>query len=471
MKVTDRKLFGTDGIRGKANIYPMTPEIVLSVGKYLAHIIKNSSNNKHKIIVGKDTRLSGYMFENAIVSGICSSGADVLLVGVMPTAGISYLTRDMRAEAGIVITASHNFFDDNGIKIFDKYGFKLSDKDESAIEDCIFSERKCDFGEISVGREFRIEDARGRYISYLKKIFPPDLDLNGIKICLDVANGAAYKISPIIFEELGAEVLVINNKPDGTNINRGCGAVYPENISSFVVENKCDIGICFDGDSDRVIFIDEGGKTINGDAILAISAKQLIEKSGPQNIVSTVMSNLALDEFIRSIGGDVIRTDVGDRNVIEAMRNNGCVFGGENSGHLIYLNDSTTGDGILGSLKILEEMKRSGKKISELSQIIRLYPRSLINMDVKSKRPIEEMRVLKETIDRAKSVVGDTGKVLVRYSGTENVLRILVEYKDEKIANSWAKEIKIVAEAYLTYEKQIWFCHLKRLKRYPQHII
>lgn len=470
MKAIDRKLFGTDGIRGKANIYPMTSEVALYLGRAVAYKARERSE-RPKIIVGKDTRLSCYMIEMALVSGICSMGADALMTGPIPTPGIAYLTKDMRCDAGIVITASHNPYWDNGIKIFGPDGFKLSDEQELELEQHILGHYSADHlistddksypKEDKVGKAYKIEDARGRYISHLKQAFPQSLDLCGMRIAIDCANGACYKIAPLVFRELGAEVTVIGDKPNGTNINHECGALHTNRLELLInmeYENtrrpqgvaQYDIGFAFDGDGDRLVVIDEKGRKVNGDSVLAMAA--CVSECNSPNMVITKMSNFALHESLKSAGGTVVVADVGDRYVIDEMRKTGIQIGGEDSGHIIFMNHSTTGDGILAALKILEYIRRErkGEMVSDIANIIKPYPRCFLNMDVKNKRPIEEMQVLKETIDRAKSVVGETGKVLVRYSGTENVLRILVEHKDEKIANDWAKEIKIVAEAYLT---------------------
>lgn len=451
---TKNNIFGTDGIRAKANTYPMVAEVALALGKAIAYKAR-SGNHRHKIIVGKDTRLSCYMIENAIVSGICSMGVDAMLLGPIPTAGVAYLTKDMRADAGIMITASHNSFEDNGIKIFDKNGFKLSDEQEQELEDYILGIKKFEakedfcFIEAGIGKAFKIDDARGRYIAHVKSVFPSDMDLCGIKIALDCANGAAFRVAPAIFSELGAELVVRNNMPNGTNINDNCGALYPKQSGLVVYNEKCDIGIALDGDADRLVVIDETGKTINGDAILAIAAKELIDRKGSQSIVLTTMSNIALHDFIKGLGGNTVTVDVGDRYVIEEMKKNEQLFGGENSGHLIYSEHSTTGDGMVAALKLLAAMKRENKKLSELASIIKLYPQIMINYEVEKKVPIEEIPSLKRAIDDAYWAMNGQGRVLVRYSGTENKLRIMTEYKDEEVARKAASEILRIAREEL----------------------
>jgi phosphoglucosamine mutase len=439
------KIFGTDGIRGRANIYPMTSEIALAVGRAVAHKAY-SGNHRHKIVIGKDTRLSCYMIEMALISGICSMGADAIMLGPIPTAGVAYLTKDMRADAGIMITASHNPFCDNGIKIFNKDGFKLSDDQEQELEDYILQGTQNSDIETYptaelVGKTFKMEDARGRYIAHIKSVFPSDLDLCGIKIALDCANGAAYKVAPAVFSELGAEVFIVGNNPDGININENCGAIHTNFFAKQVTIEKCDIGISLDGDADRLVVIDETGLVVHGDAVLAIAAKELIERDGPRPIIATIMSNMALDHYVQGIGGWVKRVDVGDRYVIEEMRKTKCSLGGEQSGHIIYSDHSTTGDGMVAALKLLTAMKRENKKISELSRILQPYPQILLNIDVKEKKPIDDIQELQNAINDSYRIMNGNGRILVRYSGTENKLRIMVEYKDESVAQMLVQNI------------------------------
>jgi len=449
---TKNKVFGTDGIRCKANEFPMTAEVALAVGRAVAYVAK-SGPHKHKIVIGKDTRVSGYIFENAVVSGICSMGVDALLVGVIPTAGVAYLTKDLRADAGIMITASHNSYEDNGFKIFGRDGFKLSDEQEQDLEYFILGFRKFegkDPVDEKVGKAYRIEDARGRYIAHVKSVFPDELDLCGVKIGLDAANGAAYKIAPKIFEELGAEIRVLRGaEPNGTNINDCCGALHTKHFSDDIKIDGCDIGISLDGDADRLVLVDETGMVVNGDALLAIAAEDLIKTEGPQAIVATVMSNSALDEFVAGLGGSVVRADVGDRYVIDEMRRGGHRFGGENSGHIIYAKHGTTGDGLVAALKVLAIMRKTGKKLSELSGLLKLYPQAIRNIDVKEKVEIKGLPELQDAIDEAYSQLNGTGRVLVRYSGTENKLRIMVECKVEEIAVAAANKIEETARKVL----------------------
>jgi len=446
------KIFGTDGIRNIVNRFPLVPEVALSVGRTVARKFY-SEGKTNRIIVGKDTRLSCYMFESAISSGICSAGVDVLLLGPIPTPAIGYLTKDMRAIAGIMITASHNSFEYNGIKIFGPEGFKLSTQQQKEIEDMVLEDisgsvyTKSYVTQECVGKIQKIEDARGRYISYLKRGFPPDMDLCGMKIALDCAHGAAYRIGPEVFRELGADIFVIGDSPNGTNIN-DCGAMNSERLKRLVIENKCDIGIAVDGDSDRIILIDEFGKTINGDITIAILAKQLFNDYGPQTIVTTIMSNAALDKFIKDIGGDVVRTDVGDRNIIEEMRNNGYRFGAENSGHIIFSDFSTTGDGLFAAIKILEIMKKNGKSLSDLSQVLIPYPQVLVDIIIKEKVPLDSFPELKEIIDFVTKEIGENGHTLVRLSGTENKLRIMIEHKNRDMATLYAEKITNIVKKY-----------------------
>lgn len=467
------KIFGTDGIRGTANIYPMTSEVALALGRAVAHKARKRSA-RPKIIVGKDTRLSCYMIEMAIVSGICSMGADALMTGPIPTPGIAHLTKDMRCDAGIMITASHNPFKDNGMKVFGPDGFKLSDEEELELETYIRKHYTTDQlistdddsypKEERIGKAFKIEDARGRYIAHLKSVFPEDLDLCGMKIALDCANGAAYKVAPAVFRELGAEVLVIGDEPNGTNINELCGALNPNALSNYVMLHNCDVGIALDGDADRLVVIDEKGGIVDGDAVLALAIAARM-KEGPKlwdnGLVVTTMSNMALHEFMKNYGSLHV-TDVGDKNVIDKMREEGIWIGGEKSGHIIYLEHATTGDGILAALKMLGYIRQWKKTISEnglfakydgpvskYMEIIKPYPQVLINIDVKEKIPIADIPGLQNKIDDVYNSMNGEGRVIVRYSGTENKLRIMVEYKDEQTAYSNAEEIEKHAKKYL----------------------
>ncbi len=437
-----RKLFGTDGIRGVANAYPMTTEIAMQLGRAIAHIFKDKER-RHKILIGKDTRLSGYMLETALASGICSMGVDVLLVGPIPTPGIAFLTTDMRADAGIVISASHNPFQDNGIKIFCRDGFKLPDEKEKRIEELIFSKEIDSLRPTAteVGKAFRIDDAAGRYIVFLKNTFSGDFTLDGYKIVLDCAHGAAYKIAPLVFEELGAEVYPLGIDPDGANINLNCGALHPKVVSQAVKEKGADIGIALDGDADRVIFVDENGVEVNGDQIMAICAVDLLreDRLKKNTVVATVMSNIGLEIALKKEGIKMVRSAVGDRYILEKMLSHGYNFGGEQSGHIIFFDLNTTGDGILSALQVLAAMKKNNKKLSELSTIMQKFPQVIENVEITHKKNLDSIPEIKKAIATAEKTLSDKGRVLVRYSGTQSLCRVMVEGQDEK-------EIKGIAQ-------------------------
>jgi phosphoglucosamine mutase len=437
-----RKLFGTDGIRGVANVYPMTTEIAMQLGRAIAHIFKDK-DRRHKILIGKDTRLSGYMLETALASGICSMGVDVLLVGPIPTPGIAFLTTDMRADAGIVISASHNPFQDNGIKIFCRDGFKLPDEKEKRIEELIFSKEIDSLRPTAteVGKAFRIDDAAGRYIVFLKNTFSGDFTLDGYKIVLDCAHGAAYKIAPLVFEELGAEVYPLGIDPDGANINLNCGALHPKVVSQAVKEKGADIGIALDGDADRVIFVDEIGVEVNGDQIMAICAVDLLreDRLKKNTVVATVMSNIGLEIALKKEGIKMVRSAVGDRYILEKMLSHGYNFGGEQSGHIIFFDLNTTGDGILSALQVLAAMKKNNKKLSELSTVMQKFPQVIENVEITHKKDLDSIPEIKKAIATAEKTLSDKGRVLVRYSGTQSLCRVMVEGQDEK-------EIKGIAQ-------------------------
>ena len=429
-----RKLFGTDGIRGVANVHPMTTEIAMQLGRAVAHIFKNKKG-RHRILIGKDTRVSGYMLETALASGICSMGVDVLLVGPMPTPGIAFLTTDMRADAGIVISASHNPFQDNGMKIFCRDGFKLPDEKEGEIERLIFSKEIDSLRPTAseVGKAFRIDDAAGRYIVFLKKTFHRDLTLDGYKIVLDCAHGAAYKIAPHVFTELGAEVYPLGIEPDGININLDCGALYPEKLSQKVKEKGADIGIALDGDADRVIFVDERGTEVDGDHIMAMCAVDLLRENQlkKNTVVATVMSNIGLELALKKEGINLVRSKVGDRYILEEMRHHGYNFGGEQSGHIIFFDLNTTGDGILSALQVLAAMKKSNKTLSQLSAVMEKFPQVIENVEVTHKKDIETVPEIRKAIAGAEEMLLGKGRILVRYSGTESLCRVMVEGQDE----------------------------------------
>ncbi|MDO3379126.1 phosphoglucosamine mutase [Geoalkalibacter halelectricus] len=443
-----KKLFGTDGVRGVANIPPITTETAMQLGRAAAYIFRDG-NRRHRIVIGKDTRLSGYMLENALAAGVCSMGVDVLLVGPLPTPGIAFITASMRADAGVVISASHNPYQDNGIKFFSSNGFKLPDELELKMEDLIFSGKIDSLRPVAseVGKAFRIDDAVGRYIVFLKNSFPRDLDLKGLKIVLDCANGAAYKVAPAVLRELGAEVIPLGVNPDGTNINAACGSLHPEIISEAVKENRAHLGIALDGDADRVIFTDEFGKEVDGDHIMAICATDMLQNKrlAHNTLVATVMSNMGLDIAVKKAGGKVVKTAVGDRYVVEEMRKGGYNLGGEQSGHLIFLDHNTTGDGMVSALQVLAVMQRTGKPLSELAEVMVSLPQVLVNVRVAERRELEEIPAIRKAIDHAREALGETGRVLIRYSGTEPLLRIMLEGQDKyqitELAHQIAEEI------------------------------
>jgi phosphoglucosamine mutase len=443
-----RKLFGTDGVRGVANTYPMTTEIAMQIGRAIAYLVKKQVPDKEhnpRIVIGKDTRLSGYMIENALASGICSMGVNVLLVGPLPTPGIAFITTSMRADAGVVISASHNPFQDNGIKIFSRQGFKLPDEEEAIIEDLIFSQKMDSLRPVAeeVGKATRIDDARGRYIVFLKNTFPNRYTLDGIHIVLDCAHGATYGVAPHVFEELGAKVTSIGVKPDGKNINHECGALHPGVMAELVRLEGADLGIALDGDGDRLIVADERGTVVDGDQIMAICAAEMLQrqKLAKNTLVATVMSNLGLDIAMQRLGGKLVRTRVGDRYVVEEMRRNAYNFGGEQSGHLIFLNHNTTGDGILGALQLLVAMKKQERPLSELTHIMEPFPQVLKNVRTEKKIAVEQIAGFPEKIAGMEKSLGTSGRILVRPSGTEPVIRVMVEGEDEKLIDTMACEL------------------------------
>ncbi len=443
-----RKLFGTDGVRGVANTHPMTTEIAMQLGRAIAFLVKEQKkDSKHtpRIVIGKDTRLSGYMIENALASGICSMGVNVLLVGPLPTPGIAFITTGMRADAGLVISASHNPFQDNGIKIFSKNGFKLPDAEEAIIEDLIFSNKIDSLRPVAeeVGKAARIDDARGRYIVFLKNTFPKRFTLDGMHIVLDCAHGATYGVAPHVFEEMGARVTSIGVKPDGKNINHECGALHPEVMAELVKKEGANLGIALDGDGDRLIVADEQGNIVDGDQIMAICAEEMIErqKLAQNTLVATVMSNMGLEVAMQRMGGKLVRTQVGDRYVVEEMLRNNYNFGGEQSGHLIFLKHNTTGDGILGALQLLISMKKKERPLSELTRIMEHFPQVLKNVRIAEKTPIGQISGFSEKLAAMEKSLGNKGRILVRPSGTEPVIRVMVEGEDEKQIADIASEL------------------------------
>ena len=439
------RLFGTDGVRGKANFYPMTAEMALSLGQAIAHVFHRASSERKRIIIGKDTRLSGYLFENALVAGIASMGVDVIQVGPMPTPGMAFLTADMRCHAGVMISASHNPYQDNGIKFFSSDGYKLPDEVENRIEALIES------GELSslcadadlIGRAKRIDDAHGRYVVFLKKTFPMDLSLDGLRVVLDCANGAAYKVGPTVLSELGAEVFALGVEPNGRNINDGCGSLFPEKTTAKVREVRADLGIALDGDGDRVMLVSSKGDLIDGDALIALLARDLVSRNALRGgmVVGTVMSNLGLERALDQLQVGLLRTQVGDRYVVEAMRSGGFNLGGEPSGHIIFLDNNTTGDGLITALQVLAVMRRRELPLSELVGDVERFPQVLINVPVAEKRPLESLPCVREALTRIEKDFDGAGRVLIRYSGTEPKARIMVEGEDEDRVREFAEEL------------------------------
>ncbi len=440
------RYFGTDGIRGKANVYPMSPDFVLKLGQAIGLHFKESSH-KPKILIGKDTRRSGYMLEQALGAGICSVGVDVNFLGPLPTPGIAYLTRGLRAAAGIVISASHNPYEDNGIKIFSSNGFKLPDEIEAKLEDMIDEQlvvNSLPTG-VDIGFAKRIDDAIGQYAVFLKEQFPKHLTLDGMRIVLDCANGAAYKVAPKVLEELGAELFLVGNEPDGQNINRGCGALHPRKVAELVHLYKADIGLALDGDADRLIVVDESGRIVDGDQIMAICASYMKKNNTLKNntVVATVMSNMGLDIAMKKIGVEVLKTKVGDRYVMEAMRKGGYNLGGEQSGHLIFSDKNTTGDGIMAALFLLEIIKETGKPLTELRKVMDVLPQVLKNVRVAKKVPLKELPKVEAEIKEIEDKLGQTGRVLFRYSGTEDLARIMLEGENLSELEVFAEQIAV----------------------------
>lgn len=441
--MTEKKLFGTDGVRGVANIEPMTAETALKLGRAIAYVFKNEPR-RHRIVIGKDTRLSGYMLENAMVAGICSMGVDAMLVGPLPTPGIAFITKSMRADAGVVISASHNSYQDNGIKFFSRDGYKLPDELELKIEDYVLNENKSHGPTAKeVGKAYRIDDAIGRYIVYVKNTFPAELTLEGLKVVVDCANGAGYKVLPSVLYELGAEVIAIGDQPNGVNINKKCGALHPETLAEEVRKTKAHIGIALDGDADRCILVDENGDIVDGDHVLAIAATRMI-KEGTLNkntLVGTIMSNSGLEEAMANAGGSLIRTGVGDRYVVEAMRSGGYNLGGEQSGHMIFFDYTTTGDGTLSALQILSVMVKENKTLSELAKVMTTYPQVLNNVNIKVKKDLDSLSDVQKCLESVQDKLKGKGRAFIRYSGTEMLARITVEGPDQTEIDGYAQEL------------------------------
>lgn len=439
-----KRLFGTDGIRGKANSHPITAELALLLGKATAHTFGAHGRGSHKAVLGKDTRLSGYMLETAITSGMLSMGMDVLEVGPMPTPAVAHLTKSMGAACGVMITASHNPAEDNGIKIFGGDGFKLPDQIEQEIEAQILS-GKLNSEHIDndqIGKAYRIDDARGRYIEFTKSSIA-NQSLKGLKIVLDCANGAAYSIAPLIFRELGAEVIETAVSPDGRNINAKCGATFSSHAGKLVRKYDADVGISLDGDADRVIFCDASGQEVNGDRIIGMVALDYLErgKLNHNTIVVTGMSNLGLLRAMDKVGVKVVTTDVGDRYVIEQLRQNRLNLGGEQSGHIIFMDYVTTGDGIITALHVLQLMLRKQRTLRQLADFMEVFPQRLESIRVKEKIPVENVPELKQAVAACENALGSQGRTIVRYSGTENKIRILVEAQSQKDVDCWTEQL------------------------------
>jgi phosphoglucosamine mutase len=449
--VHDRKLFGTDGIRGVANEHPMTPEVALQLGRAVTFVAGRGKSHVPRILLGKDTRVSGYMLEQAIASGVCATGGRVMLCGPMPTPAVAHLTVSMRADAGIVISASHNPYQDNGIKVFGADGFKLPDELESEIERLMGNDRLLGRRTTGpdIGRAEMLEDARGRYVVFLKQTFPRDLSLDGVRVVVDAAHGAAYRVAPLVLQELGALVTAVGVRPNGVNINKEAGALFPDHVRAEVVKRSAVIGIALDGDADRVIVVDEKGQLVDGDQVLAMCAARMVSEGTlrKKTLVATVMSNLGLEQAMTRIGGKLVRTQVGDRYVVEAMRAGGYNLGGEQSGHLVFLDHASTGDGMLAALQVLALMLRTGRPLSELAQSsMERVPQVLESVTLAARRPLGDMRRLAETTAKVVKALGGDGRVLVRWSGTEPKLRIMLEGPREEHIRAWAKELADAAK-------------------------
>ena len=447
------KLFGTDGVRGTANLEPMTSETAMKLGRAVAHVFKRREG-RHQIVIGKDTRLSGYMLESALVSGICSMGVDVQLVGPLPTPAIAFLTRSLRADAGVMISASHNPYQDNGIKFFSDDGFKLPDEMEARIEELILSNEiehiRPTAGEI--GKAFRIDDAEGRYIEFVKRSLPRQMDFQGLRVVLDCANGAGYHVFPKVIQELGAKVWVIGDQPDGININHECGTVYPEKLQEAVREHQADIGIALDGDADRCMFVCENGNVIDGDHALAAFALDLKDRSllNKDTVVGTVMSNFGFELAMKQAGITLERTAVGDRHILDRLVKGELNLGGEQSGHMIFLDYHTSGDGLISGLQMLKLMKRSGKPLSNLTQCMSAVPQVLLGVKVPHKPDLQSLPKLQQAISANQERLNGTGRILVRYSGTEPLVRVMVEGPSDSIIQEVAEELVGVVKTCIT---------------------
>lgn len=437
-----RKYFGTDGIRGTVNDEKMTAEVALRLGMAAGHLFRNG-NHRHRVVIGKDTRLSGYMIEPALVAGFTSMGMDVFLFGPIPTPAVSFLTRSLRADLGVMISASHNHFEDNGIKLFGPDGFKLSDQLESDIEALMSPSSGLSLAApAALGRAKRIDDSQARYIEFAKRTFPRDLTLDGVKIVLDCANGASYRVAPTALWELGAEVIAIGAEPDGFNINKECGSTSTAQIRARVIKEGADIGIALDGDADRVIIIDEKGQEVDGDQIMGLIALDWLahDRLRQPGIVTTVMSNLGLERCLNEVGLAMIRANVGDRYVVEQMRAGNYNLGGEQSGHIVLSDFSSTGDGLIAALQVLAVMKRRARKVSEICSVFKPVPQILRNVSYGGGEPLGDSKVV-EAIRAAEDVLGREGRILVRKSGTENLIRVMGEGDDAQAVDRAVSQI------------------------------
>lgn len=451
--MAEKKLFGTDGIRGKANAYPMTSEIALKVGRAAGHYFSQDRERRHKVLIGKDTRLSCYMLERSLEAGLLSMGVDVLEVGPLPTPGVAYVTRSLRADAGIMISASHNPYQDNGIKFFSKDGYKLPDEVEHEIERLAFSETLDEIRPTAedIGAAFHIHDGIGRYVEFLKQSFPKGVTLDGLRIVADCANGAAYKVAPCVLRELGAEIVPISIYPSGQNINENCGSQHPEHMLDALRKCGADLGVTFDGDADRVLLADSSGRLYDGDKLMGICAAKYAEKGqlAHNTLVSTVMTNVGLERSLARKGIRMERTPVGDRYVVERMLEGGFNLGGEQSGHIIFLDHNTTGDGIISMLQVLAILKQSGKSLADLSSWIEEFPQVLTNVTVSQRPPIEEVSALNKSIQAARRELGDEGIILVRYSGTEPMIRIMIQGRNRDRIQAMANDLARIAQQEL----------------------
>lgn len=450
------KIFGTDGVRGKANKPPMIPEIALALGRAAGKMLRARSSGKSRVVIGKDTRLSCYVFENALLAGLCSMGVDTLMVGPLPTPGVAFITRAYRADAGIIISASHNHYSDNGIKFFDSEGFKLPDAWEKEIESLVLKNdfQDCLPEDDDLGRNTKIIDADGRYIEFVKATFPRGKSLKNLSIVLDCANGAGYKVAPLVFRELDAKVFTYGVQPNGLNINLDCGSLCPGTVQKGIIEHRADAGIALDGDADRVVMVDENAQIVDGDTILAICARDMYKRKLLKNnrVVGTVMSNLGFVKAMEGLGIEVIKSQVGDRYVIQDMLQNDANLGGEQSGHVIFLDHNTTGDGLVCALQVLRIMIETDAKLSDLASFVQRYPQTCVNVKVGSKPPLESLPKVVASIEQVKNTLGNAGRILVRYSGTENICRVMVEGTKQKQVVQLAQEVAAVVKEEIGIE-------------------